>query len=188
MARTLCQDPEGEAQGHGEPAPPQLLGPAPPSRSSVSRVPTGLHHRRRGKAYVDPEMSCPEHIWTFLIPCQTHPSQAHRQPSSRGPHPLKPGMDVLPASSHLPLIWKFCCLEQLKGKLWFLRLIIFPFFPRALAKCQTFLSKFFGIKAGNGLQNCEERTGNEARDGHLCPPCHTHCHTTPPLPPCTAPR
>lgn len=139
------------------------------------------------------------HVWTqkchaqntcgpFSSPAgHTHPGPTG-QPSSRGPHPLKPGIDVVPASSHLPLIWKFCCLEQLKRKLWFLRLIIFPFFPRALAKCQTFLSKFFGIKAGNGLQSCEERTGNEARDGQVCPPRHTHCHTTPPLPPCTAPR
>ena len=33
----------------------------------------------------------------------------------------------------------------------------------------------FGIKAGNGLQSCEERTGNEARDGQVCPPPRPHC-------------
>lgn len=158
-----------------EPVPPQLLGLTPPPRFLCFPDPYWPPPPSSWKSTCGPKNVTPRtHGGPYAPPDTPVPGQQGSPPLA-APHPLKPGMDVVPASSHLPLIWKFCCLEQLKWKLWFLRLIIFPFFPRALAKCQTLLSKFFGIKAGNGLQSCEERTGNEARDGQVCPPPRPHC-------------
>lgn len=167
----------------GEPVPPQLLGLAPPPRFLCFPGPYWPPPPSSWKSTCGPRNVKPRaHGGPSHPPPDTPILGQQGSPPLAAPHPLKPGMDVVPASSNLPLIWKFCCLEHLKRKLWFLRLIIFPLFPRALAKCQTFLSKFFGIKAGNGLQNCEERTGNEARDGQVCPPRHVTPTATPPPP------